>query len=654
MKRRKSESSIADWHTFIEDSVGGYEIYKFVCEAVVHSLTTRVETAANLRLANKAFQKHIDAELELAMHPINLQVGSLYQAIKRCYVLELTGAQPTAPAQAQHRRAQEDCLKDTREQQGLLTVKLGADTTSRLSKCFRMHLDAEPGLNTHSDVAFFSATGKSFLALAAKNACVFSHGKPCRCRNVRGDFIFVPNGRGLVMRCSQACMDERCVYFDSAAGQSSVVSVAANDTRNANFLKNLLVQNGISHPFSLDCFKRRINRDDPTRYSTEITSVRAAMTNSPSGHRGIKMMLLDPDSAPGITTLQSLLYITKEQIDMANSFISHADQVVETVRLNTRDQMRQFATFQSVKVINEYLKEYAVLPIKDLSELESLLPGAGLLIERFIIHKIETKTIDTIYSTHVLGIEWAMKLFKLIACVLGPLKRLDSSFVLSNASKFAYAYTSGVCAGMDSSFSERDFRVQLRQELVFHSTSEFDRDQFHKRVVLAMHIFDLMDHESVKVRTEFTHKSAADYKKIDVKINNASQLFEVEFTALGRRFFVPLTFNIYGASEYLNRKMEIAEELLNKFDYDSTNLWPVPRLHMLNTLKKRDLISPEAELEALADWFQNTASQLCSTPETRAIGLDLLTNGLSFLILDAVDDYGELSVDDLFDAPFTR
>ena len=674
--KKKTSTQVAstmNWENFVETSIGGFEIYKFISEIAVHDNSIRAETVASLRAVNKSFRQHIDAEIPSEMNIVNKHVYDLYKANETKVQLELSRQSGMTPGMVEeYKQSLTACNRDVEKKMEYLVAKFGIFTVQKLTKRFTMHVPCTLNMrssnlawlpNIERDRPRFSATVHSFLMLASKNACELNLGKDqCKCKDSRGEFVFVPSGAGLLMRCSVACMDEKCVYFNSASGRP--VQVATHDSHNpdlskreTNFLHNVLIQNGIHSPFSRDCFQSRIGS---RRYSSEIETVRMQLSSLRAhSFKGIKMMLLntvstesdrlESDPSFQVTTLQNLLGITQRQIKTAATFMEDADDVVDELQMQIRVRMKKFAFKQVVKILNQYLECEQISSVSKVEDLEPMLPGCIRLIHQNIVRSVENSPIESIYSTHVLSRPFTLKLLSLVACTLGTVKRFNTSIIGTEASNVAYSFISGICAGMDSSFNPCSLARQLQMQLTHDTSCSENEDELLKKAVVAMHVFDNMDSNSIQVRANnFKYKTEAEYRAIDSDIFNAPVLFEVEFKSLSKILYLPNAFNSYDKTNRLHRKVEAASELLASLGYKIPSFKPLPRIGLLHNSSKKNTDrhnGVDEQCAQLALWIETTVKQLCSLPETRCIAIDLLTSDNTALFIDCVDSFKAKNVD---------
>jgi hypothetical protein len=676
-KRSNVSESIPNWGSFIESSVGGYEIYKFISEVVVHDPFIRADTAASLRVVNKDFRRHIDAALPLEMKKVNEHVHPLYKAYEtRHRLLKAQDSVMPPAAFEENKQSLQECNRDIERKVDYLMSKFGSNTTDKLCKCFSMHIPDTFNLrasnlgwipNIEHDRARFSVSAHSFLMLASKNACELNLGAcQCRCKNANGHFTFVPNGAGLLMRCSEACMNEKCIDFNPDSSQPITVSSYDRlnkqlSLRESNFVSNVLTANGIHHPFSRSCFEARIGQD---AFNSKIKMVQRRMNSlNMKNANKIKMMLLDTvsslndrhpqDTSFKVMTLQNLIGVTQAQIATATSFVEHADRIVLELEWETKVRVRGYAMAQTLDVINAFFKYEGMNGITRIEDLEELLPGSCQAIDKIILQHVETCPMDKIYYMNAMEAEFSSKLLNLIACTLGTLKKMNFQHTGVEASKFAYSYVSGVCAGMDSSFTPENSLYKFQTDITKNSSLSSNDGIFFKRLVLSMHLFDHIEPESIKVRASgFKNNTVNGYREMASLFYNAKIMYEAEFKALGMTFYVPFRFNVYDKTRICQRKMEAAAELLASLNYASPVFRSLPKLGVLHNCRKKNndmLHNIEEQQEILASWLEDTIQKLCSVPEVRIIGLDFMTCDNTSLFVNCVDAYGNKSIEPVFE-----
>ena len=673
MPRGRIHTRLPNWDILIENSIGGYELYKFICEVVVWNSDVNSASAAALRCVNKSFREFIDYELPIYMQEVvNPSISAFNVAClvqyKRKRRLRATGIQGEA------RRRLEPNAELT-AQHAYFTKKFSYCTADHLQKCITEFIDTastfrNPGLefgwvpDLEHDRVRFSATVHSFLMLANDKVCELNIGSRCECRNALGTFTLVPSGQGLLMRCGNCCMNKRSVVFNP--NFSSPCQIAsyeetrrASSKRESNFLANLLIQNDISPPYKIEAFKSKI---ESTIYENYIRSVYSRMVaNVPLGtltaqrNRGVKMMLLDNDSILNdspterkVPSLQFLIGITNEHIRQASKFLVDSDCIVKQVLKHTEQLMRAFATTQIIELVNEFCKHEGLqATFLSISEVDLLLPGAKSLIERSILDNIEQTPIEQIYTTHVMSRPFTNDLIRVIACALGRLKRHDTSITRHNASKFAYAFISGVCAGNDGSFDLRNISTQVNKSLTTLSLSGASASSSAdtvggvngvNTVLAALYVFDLMGSTNIEVSSKLRHKTESEWRLLDGLGHPSLTIYEVQFDILGATFVIPMGILLDDRESSLQQKFQAGEAILQTHGYSCNDLRPLPDLVMMNTYKKRLTASYEflSEPTRLAQWIQDTLQIFASTPETRSIAIDMITRNNTKLFIECV------------------
>lgn len=674
MKRRQFHpprfpvSNVSDWNSFFGNVAGGHEIYFLLSKVVVHSDRVDAVSAMNLRSVSRDFRTHVDAELPALMKKVNVDLKKLYGACVTLANMDRQGL-PTEPSiRAEFTSSLANAKNDVGHCYTPFYQKFGFVVADHLKKCIKEHVVGSMNLrqcgmgwvpSLANDTPRFAVSVKSFLMLSCNKICELNLGKECKCGGALGQFCFVPNGRGLIMRCSQACMDEKCVVFDPIS--SRPCQIASYDRRNpsaskreSNFLANLLIQTDILPPYESGSFVRRMGNE---RYTNHIVLKHRQLASLHSS-KHVKYLLLDTDSILNdecgqVFTLQSLLGITEDHIKAAKSNVTESDKLVAKVQALTRAEMRTFAENQLLVGINSACKQAsAPYLFHSLDQLDECLPGCKSLISQTVLSKLELTRVDDIYSVHVLSEPITSKLFYMIPCLLGKLLETDKLMTTLQASSFAYSFISGVCAGNDSSFSPYHMASQLNQTMVC-SLNCTDRYMHidESSIVASMHIFDYMKTADIQVNTAFERKTEEAYRRYPGLEHSCLHLFEVEIKLGEFMFTVPFSINKYDKNRTIERKIEAAAKHMcaHGMNHELGSL-EVPELFLLNNLKKKPTYdyNPMAEPTRLASWLTHALPKLCILPETRAIAIDIMTNNNTMLFVECVGErslfLGELDV----------
>ena len=676
VRKTVRSNTIHSWEDFVDSSIGGYQLYELLCHEIVTNENIPIRTAAAVRMLNKSFRQHIDAEIPEFMPVINQWVMKIYKSQMEFARIERApryGGNTEQYMQWNARHASASAVLNTSVANA--GKKLGANNVLYLKKCISEHVTQSSNVraadmgwvpNPEHDVPRFAETVHSFLMFSSEYICELNIGKYCKCGACKGSFSFVPNGRGLLMRCSKACMDEKCVLVDTQSS-TPLKTLLNNSAREKNLFENVLIQRGIvgngsTSPSAInrDDLKRMISQQEYTKY----LDLPNKNLNSLLAKKCVKILLLDvsatkedklsTDASFRVPTLQHLLRIKDDQVQRALSFMRASDNVIEEVKSYTKKTMKKFAMNQVVNLLNEYLRYEHIDPCSSISEIEGSLPGISNLIYRSIVAHVENASIDHIHNTHIMGRQFTVVILKLISRMLGAISTYDMVVYKKQASEFAYSYVSGICAGMDASFDTRDLSDQLNRRLENckllidpppgNYASEYDiaSDTECRCFLAAMHVFDDMNFESVNVNLDFKHKSEQEYRKMSTDLTHASMVFEVEFIAAGKKIYIPLALKQSDNVDRFQRKKEAAEKLLISYNYNASSLMEVPNLSSAsqnkrgrNGASKQDGLSL-SDSRTLANWLTYTISHLCSIKESRCIGLDLLTNDNTSLFVSCV------------------
>ena len=652
------------WDEFMDKNTGGYEVYRLLSETAVKTPGVSACVAATLRTLNRMFKSTVDPTIVSHMPTLNETIGSLHSHIRwhishHNVCPQRPRTSPNLPPVDEEVLATWNAWKDedvrlteiVNNHTATIEAKFGFHTTMTLKKCISEHVNSLKGNGVlgwcpkSTDVAKLSPTIHGFLAAAGKQTCQLHAGrKQCVCSaTIGGVFSFVPNGRGLVMHCDQSCIHEHSILLNASSG-TPIVPRSRRDYQNdrsRELAQSMMLQVAIQPPFARDCMIQRAGVD---AWHTIVHNIHTQLSGNRSVESpSVRLLLTDlpsvvPASAsePRIPSFQSLMKFDRRHVNSAMQHLEEADLLEKNIESARIELLRKHGESQINRILSEMGVGEGLVDIT-IVEAENLIPGCKKLIDSAVIDTIAKTPADRLRFAHVLSCPFTAKLVSIIVMALGQLKRYDLTFSGNTASGFAYSYVTGLCAGCDATFDVVELSAQLNCDVLQAGVSI----QCWRDLVTTMHVFDAIDYQSIRVIECPANEVESYVRDYYGGERRSSTLFKWSFDIGGKRISGPV--NCSTNARWHANKKESGEVLLVSHGYH-------PELEDLPTRKFLAILGNDpgfecnhgegrkAAVKALCHWYEHTAQHLCARPETRAIGLDVLTGDNTRLLIKAVSD----------------
>lgn len=659
----------------------GHEIYRFIAEACVLNPETSAQSAGILRRCNKDFRNAIDALIPQYMVTFNENLAQWRRRVLAVKQLEDTSTRDmTAEEKAAHTTSHTSAKIIEAVCQRFVELKFGWHVAMSLRKLVTTSIngtiDTPPevaGSHERSEAKLHMSTGlTTFLSMAApKGSCeIHSRCEPlrsfkrsvCTCPaslQMGGEFCIIPNSQLLVMHAGQQCVHESRIVFNPSNGRpinplSAARAAAWSENmckRTIEFAEVLMANRGIAHPFGRERIREAVGSaewmihvENPHR-ALMIPNRIARQRASGS----LQFMLLDhpafqnTNASIKVPTVQRLLRCSTDDINDAHEQMCSADDLEREIA----HQRIKIVEDHCLRQFNDQLVRYGSQEGLDnmyLDAADSLLPGLKNLVQKSVFEPIASLPADRTREANINAFPFTKMIMKAAVLGMGTLRRIDLQIAAAHASPYAYAFVTGLCVGHDPSFQKENMCAALMH----------DPDcslLMHKNYVTTMHVFDGIDYTSVKVipcPQEEIASFARDYNGGNVADNIACVL-KWSFTMAGQRLTGPI-FASKIASWYDN-KANAGYVRLASLGY-TPQLVEVPskRCHLALAAASAGRGPPPPggptateACKSFCHWFQYTAQHFMARPETRAIGLDILTGDRGRTMM--VQVVGELGLD---------
>jgi hypothetical protein len=672
----------------LEQVPGAHELYDFLADATVNDLGNSALVAYNLRMVSKQFQKSVDAKIPLLMAIVNVKLERIWHEYRNVKHLEstshvfVTNRELYAERQRTLNLAKESLEETTR----FLIRKFGNTTALRIRKMFSEFIESAKNNRTNDwgfvpnmerDTPRFSETVHSFNMLCVETVCELNIGKPCRCRNDRGGFSFVPNGRGLVLRSSHNCVRQKCVYIQPNSDQPFRATVYSKPgsiqklSKTTSTFVHLLNQIGMDSKTYQIMVKNRLGDEV---YKNLLDLPYRQLKTLCRSSKGLVFLVLDTistrndkmssDTSFFVPTIQTLLSITDEQARNAVLTQQEAERFVKLAEERERELIYEYTRGRVVNEINRLLvcmdknNEWEFNPFKSIQEIDSILPGAMWIIEHMITWKMcnvkkEEIHTETIFNNALVG-HYGSLIPKLIAKCLAILVPCDKFLNRFQSSPNAYSYMSGLCVANNVKFNTENVSTHLL-EIPYASSSsssssshnELSLDGPYSKKILelafAMHVFDHMDPSSIHISPECKHKTEREWiqELMTFKDRGRSSYndhdnamlhgvaVEIYFkTDTGHQIFIPFMCNV--PLKWLQEKEKELEQNMLLLE-DEAQVPRLPQLFMLGNVgtsshsrlwSRHDRL---VEIAEFAQWMENYCRVACLLPENRRFGIEIMT-----------------------------
>jgi hypothetical protein len=502
--------------------------------------------------------------------------------------------------------------------------------------------------------------------MAGPYSCELHAGKEiCDCsRELGGGFAFVPNGGGLMLHCCQSCMDEHTIGINPVDIKPIVCHWEPQPLATSNcvhgrqlqFAHAILMLLDIKPPFVLDHLRKYVGYEE----WRVITNVWTALKKGHVGGIGtfadttVRLLMLDTPTtradvrhgtrAANMThlhtpiTFQRLFHFGNDVVAGALEHVAESDRLYKELENTRRQLLKQHTTRQFDTLLRKQCSN-ADIPNTTLYDCDKLLPGVKQYVELAITTPLSFAHSNSVHEAHVMTIPLTSLLVQTCVLALGHLRRYDMEFSQGHASPHAYAYITGARAGFEIAIFNGQAAPLLMVEGVdrITETTTFD---YWRTLVISMHVFDALDYESIRV-TEMS------YDERVVAIRNfhddghctsiSDIVFKWSFDVGGVRVEGPVIMRRDKA--WYDRKIATSLHVLETHGYWGTfkiEAMPPP-YNELDLLARNGLHDPAGgHTAALVEWIQNVAQELCSRPETRSVGLDVLTVDSTRLFIKTV------------------
>ena len=654
---------------------GSGAIPGFISETVVFHGTAL--TATMLRRVNTEFRQLVDAEIRRFMRVrFNPRLKEWMAACDELNAIENLGPRPSHEDEAarQQYETRRDLAKNNEESHRMwMEMHFDWHTAMTMRKALKQYADQKctgrgrfPGwVIQPTDVVRMGTTVHAFCAMAGSKTCelhAVTGSSGCICRQtIGGAFAFVPNGKGFLMHCHESCIEAHTVEINPSSARPLQLHVPAGRDRdgpglqygsasirlmkrNHELVENVMADIGVSHPFGREEIRARML---PGAWAVTIQVVhnellgRRPQINSASA---VRVLIRDHPSFavsehPHETwkhcpwTLQNLFRIDDHIFKAAELALNETDALEARIARSRRQLVQDHLFAQFDRKLKQIMETEGVADAS-LAMAENMLPGSAAIVTSCVIDPIVERATKSPREVNVSAQASTARIIESIAIGLGKLPRFDMSFTGMNASPYAHAYITGLCAGKDPNFDRREMSAQLYNEI-----NEQDVSLMHwNAAVCTMHIFDSLNYESIRVvpcPKEEISGFARDYNSGDI----STVLF------IGKWWFYMGQKRISGpvfappVESWFDGKYSGAWTAMQGMGYEPQLLVP-PRKKQFSLLARME---PGCEgdrndgvIQEYCTWFQFNAQHLCGRPETRALGLALLTVDRTRMLIDIV------------------
>lgn len=648
------------WEDFTAETAGngGHEIYNFLAEVAVASDGVPAEVAATMRCLNKTFRDTVDPLIRGYMVKLNETIAALQSSIRSGF--DHDNGRPVRPLAGapEHELQAYDGWTQRREQithsvstmTETIQAKFGYHTAMTLKKCMSEHATVGRGHGrstygwppTGTDVPRLGTTVHCYLAMAGKHTCEL-HGrerKHCACTaTIGGAFTYVPNCKGLIMHCSDSCIASHCIIINPSSGVPLVQRSRKDpqDVRMLELCKSLLMQVGVPTPFSRDSIRNRVGHD---AWAVSVHNVhnlllqRRPQLDSSSALRFLVLGHPTVVNDARASSFQGLIGASDANVNDAHKHIAEADALEARIYDSHRTILKEHGKMQIDRLLNQHGAAEGLSDLT-LNDAENLLPGVLNLVNRAVLDTVAATPVERVRETNVLAQPFTMRIVSAVVLGLGPMRRYDMSFSSSLASSFAYSYITGLCAGADAGFDIRELSAQINLDLAEPNVSIMHwRD-----AITTLHVFDALDYTTIRVTqcpTESISTYIRDYH--GGAIPNDCLVLKWSFDVGGRRISGPLVAT--SARAWYEEKVTGGYSLLENLGFRSKFRRVPDDIHFqcFNGASDDRLGDNATSIRKFCDWFTHTAQHLCARPESRSMGLDLLTGDRTRMLIQLVSE----------------
>ena len=673
VKLRAYQTDLANhtlhWEQITSDEArnGGHELYRLLCEHALDATDVHGCVVGTLRMLNREFRTTADPLiLKYAKH-FNATVLKPLQELIWLEEEHKKAITSTPLMSTNWNAKQQEYTARRALYTPFIVQKFGERTSKALVNCmfklpkYKLEQDEQQMYRCPSIVkelaAFLPAAGDycthicdtsvvGFLAMAMQRAdtCAlhaFSDMSKCcekACTNKVPNISYVPHGHGLIIQACPSCLMSESVALnikednkELLCGPCDRFSYTISRKWDDNYLRHysmahaMMLQKGlhlgdkvseikISHTFD-NC---EVDDENPLlflmRYALgRVTRVMMAdnLVDNP--------LFSKPWTKGGVLTFCQALQLSNTDVQRAKLHIKEVGEgnfELESMKYKIVEKM----TFgQLDDLLTEAAFQHGAETKLTVEKAERMLPGSLTVVKREVVDEMMKHSRFCAHSveiSHVVSYPNTRKLVRVLSLATTQLRRLDLQLAGSHASPHAYAYVTGMCCGNDMNFSKRELSAQVNF-CAFENESLVQKGA--QRLVELMHVFDAMDYETIRVTQGDPDE--------DDEFPTFRWSFQVCNLCVSGSLVTPKSHSWFSDIQsnvtYAHLQGELGDDIHSSIV--KTEPFPAHR-----NMRYNDVPSVE-------QWLDHTARQLCARPETRALGLDVLTHNQPHLMFAAVE-----------------
>ena len=476
---------------------------------------------------------------------------------------------------------------------------------------------------------------------------------------------------------NQECIRDQCVLFNGRSSEPLKLTMCrAPQTvlNNNNLCKAMLRHVGVSAPFSAPAVRKRMGGDIYDRYvelkpghsgaNPNVQSVPLAFGAGVDEDEGVQALadalianpgnwrrrfrdreshkdmfrfqrplwLLDHPTMPSGYSLQSRLRVAPMHVQLAVNDIRREIETDRKIKEFTRKAKAE-------KLLEDFNALIALdstgVDLKTIEDIDNMYPGTKACAE---------KLMDLFTGSaheHALDVEHTRAFTQIIHTMIGHAARYDRQFTGMHASGYAYTYVNGIAMGFVPGYNS----VKVAQYLINDPVLErWDQGQWYN-LVLSMHAFDALTWNNMDVRkTPIKHRSGvggggagSSSDPIDTEaLTWAPVTWTITFgsgcaTASASGMVAPPV----SRAEWLSMASRCEKRLDDADSFVEQGLPAVPSQAHIDLL-----VTPDDPAEVALHWLKVMAQTMVFLPETRAMGLDILTNNSTRAFINAMGESG--------------
>lgn len=643
-----------DLQAILDDNVrGGHELYRFLAPVIVASSAA---AAAAMRAQNRDFRAAIDeAILAYMRDDFNPRWKRVYAAVhRRGDGAPKQGRQPyhdhdmtdadVAADYSERLAAFEDAVELIDQFQKGTARVFGRDFAQCMIKAAQQYHDPSRRPDPQTRQTAVCCVDKPFVVgedsvhfylAAGHGRCEVCSvlGKRCLHRTMPSlapnESLVVPEdgvGSGLHPRalwCGDACIDRQCITFNKMEHQPlKLTSQRAPRTvaRNNNLLKAMLRNVGLSTPFHAQNIAQLIGVDEYSQYFEDRSFERdaAGAAERIDGRRNCRMWLGPHPTMPAGSSVQERLRLSGVVAAMAECDVSRQEAADAKIKALTA-QVRMQKLVDDFDALVAADADLGAAGLRTLDEADNLYPGTKRTVE-YILRGVLKEHAEE--QPHALDQQFTRLALRTLSMTAGALRRWDQTFSWNaTASGHAYAYVSGLCVGDTPAVCLADIASHLNHEPVamHYSQSEW------RTHVTAMHVFDALTWNQLQLdRTLQRPAAGSSTDPVDASRGLVAWTVVVGQGA-GAAKITCETEPPRDRQSWLNIGKACRRRL------DELDMWVEQGLPCAPSQAQIDAIFSSGEGESTdariaLDFLQVMAQTMAFAPETRAMGLDILTS----------------------------